>query len=297
MAKFEPSGNFEIAGGAIQLGIGAVAAVALAAAVHFLGRLIYLVLLFPVLWGAVVGGLQVIAIKKGKCRSAAVAAVIGLLCGVGSYGVFQVLQNRHTRSAMSEALAGKLKTDGTAVYDAYLEQEFGGKGFAGQLAHRASLGMSISRTGSGGGDKKPMITGVGMYIYWLIEVLIVAGFAAALPAAAAREPFCESCQEWYAKKEVGRVPAESIEKTREALARKDASAIAAGGSAADPACGVLSFDECLKCREANVRVRLESVLKDKRGKVTKKVVHDDMVTRREADAIAAAMTGGGKPTS
>ena len=88
MAKYSPSGKVSPVGIALILGLGLVAGVVAAAIFHFVGRLFYLVLLFPIIWGVGIGMAVAMGVKIGKCRNSVVGLAAGLLASVASFGVF-----------------------------------------------------------------------------------------------------------------------------------------------------------------------------------------------------------------
>jgi hypothetical protein len=133
----------------------------------------------------------------------------------------------------------------------------------------------------------PMITGTGMYVYWIIELVIIAGMSLLFPLAAARECFCEKCLEWYEKQELAGVTGAGIEGARKALVAKDYAGISAFSSR-DRSAGAIGFEKCPKSCDSAIRVKLETVTKDKKGKEARVAVFDEMVSAADAHAIGAA---------
>jgi hypothetical protein len=293
MATYVPSGKAGVPGILLPLALGLISAAAAAAVFHFVGRFFYLVLLFPMLWGVVVGGVTSAGVKKGKCRNAAAGLGAGVVAAVVSYGLFQHFDNLHHRLRFRDEMgksvqASREELDG--FYDEFLKQKYGGSGFGAQLSLRSEAGMNISRSGSGGKDSKPMISGAGMYVYWAVELVIIAGICGFLPLAAAREPFCERCSEWYEKSELAGIVDGRVDDARRALQNKDPAALAACVVRTNPG-GALTLEQCPKCSESPVRVKLDSVTRDKKGKEERRTVFEDMWEPKDAAALEGAIGG------
>lgn len=295
MAKYVPSGRVGAAGVLAALGLGLVAGAVCAVAVHYVGRLFYLVLLFPLVWGLVIGAATAAGVRAGKCRNSAVGLAAGLVAAVASFGLFQVLENRLVHVAVLEAVAkGQSLPEGVDVYDEFLQQKHGGKGFLAHLSARAEMGMNISRAGRGGKDGKPMISGTGMYAYWLVEFGMIAGICGLLALSAAREPFCEKCELWYEKAELAGIVPSKIDEARTAIAAKDYARLHMLVVRTNPG-GALSVMKCAKCAEAPVVVKLEAISVDKKGKEERKTIHEEMIPAADARAMESALAGPVKP--
>jgi hypothetical protein len=297
MAKYVPSGKVGGAGVVMSVGFGLVAAAVSAVAFHFVGRLFYLVLLFPLVWGLVIGAATAAGVRTGKCRNAAVGFVAGLVAAVASVGLFQMLENRHVHSAVLEAVGKEaaLPKD-VDVYDEFLRQKHGGTGFMAHLSARAEMGMNISRAGRGGIDNKPMISGAGMYVYWFIEFAIIAGICGLMALAAAREPFCEKCGVWYEKAELAGIVSAKIEEARRAIVAKDYAKLPPCVVRTNPG-GALSEEKCPKCEEAPVVVKLEAISVDKKGKQERRTIYEELIPADQARKIESAIAGPATPAA
>lgn len=293
MAKYVPSGKAGGAGIALPFAIGIAGAAVAGAAFHFVGRYFYLILLFPLLWGMGVGFAAAVGVRAGKCRNPMIGVAAGVLSAVLSYGIYQVLDNVHIKSVFVEAYAKEVKADPGdprlgEIYDEYLKERHGGTGFKAQLDARAEMGMNISRSGSGSSkDKKPMITGMGMYVYWGIELVLIAGMSLLFPLGAARECFCEKCLEWYEKQEVSGIDGGKVEDARKALAAKNYDGVSPFVSR-DRSSAALSFEKCPKSCDSDIRVKLETVTRDKKGKEARVAVFDEMISAAAAHTLGAA---------
>jgi hypothetical protein len=295
MAKYVSSGKFSGAGLVSLFGISIICAVVLGFLVYMVSLLFYLLLLFPIGWGLLLGLSASAGVKAGKCRNAALAALVALLCAGLTYATFHHLKNREVRKNIQGliAKAAQEKTfdlQGASVesaYEQWLLNETGKKGFWGEMAFRAKAGMNISKTGSGSSkDHAPMITGVGMYIYWGIELAVIAGVALLLPWAAAREVYCEECQEWYRKAPLATLDLGKVPSAVEALATRDMSAF--GACVGPGAGGYVTLQKCPSCQAAPLNVIVEASVRDQKGKETRKNVYEDLFSREEANRLIAA---------
>jgi hypothetical protein len=140
----------------------------------------FLVLLFPIFMGAAVGAAGLGAVVLGKVRNRVLAVLTGLMAGCVTIVAMHFV--------MYIALAGPAA----------------GFSFGGYVDANARAGVRINSTRGGGGKDKGINLGyVGSYIYWFIEMAIVAGFAAGMMYKRAGQPFCAACGSWKTKHTLG----------------------------------------------------------------------------------------------
>jgi hypothetical protein len=284
MAKYVPSGKAGGAGLALTVGLAAVAGLVLGVAVHFVGRAFYLLLLFPFLWGLGIGLAASAGVRLGKCRNVTFAAMSAILASIASYGAYQALENWHVRTQLKEAIR-KAGGDPDADYDEYMKSEYGATGFEAELKFRSEAGMNIGRPGRGGEEKKPLISGTGMYVYWLLELGII-GVMGVLPAAAqAKSLFCEPCGAWYGSRPALGVALDRAPAAAAALEKKDWAAFAACVGTG----GVLSLEKCPACEKSPIGVVLETVVAGQKGKEVRSRLHESLLSREDANALLAAV--------
>lgn len=289
MAQYVPSGKITGSTVPFMLGLGILAALVMGTILHLVGRAFYLILVFPVVWGFLLGVIMAKAVRLGKCRNTMVVVIVGLAVSAVSYVNYHGCDNAYIRGQVKEGIVQETKCspeEADKAYEKYLVEEHGGTGFWAELSLRASFGMNIGRPGRSGSDK-PLITGTGMYVYWIIELLVIAGLCVMAPFKAAREAFCEPCLEWYERKEVGRIGDTSARIAQKALAAKDYPAFA---SCLGEVTGnvVFALEKCPKCAASPVKVLLEAVLRDEKGKETRQTLYDDMFAREQANALLSA---------
>ncbi len=168
--------------------------------VFAVSHLIYLIVLFPLLMGAIGGGLLVLVVKSSKVRSPILAGLFGLILGIGIVGVYRFAEyyidfrNEITNSIRESEGQDISQQDIDEFIDLSLEDETGSSGFVGYLKYAASLGTTITRSS---GSSEMQLDERATWIYWGIELLIVALIAAGMAFGAARQPFNEEAGEWY----------------------------------------------------------------------------------------------------
>lgn len=176
----------------------------------FIGSFLYLIILFPIGMGLLGGGATHIAVKQGKVRNPAIAALFGALTGISIYsamngfdywnfrrvvaGELRQAYSEDLQIALAESEEGVTEEDllGLAI-DTILIEETGQAGFIGYLQFTAQQGMELSQSSSGGIP----VSGIGMWIYRALELTVIAGVSTAAGLRAAKEPFCESSDRWY----------------------------------------------------------------------------------------------------
>ena len=166
---------------------------------------IYLIVLFPIIAAAIVGGALGLVVRAAKVRSPLFATLIGLLAGLLMYGTYQFAGYYITfRNDMREIFienSGRTPTD--AAFDrelnALMEDEVGSSGFIGYLQIVAEEGFSITRSFSSSSSSSSGIElqGTAVWVYWGVELIVIMFITAALARKPAGEPFDEDDNAWY----------------------------------------------------------------------------------------------------
>ncbi|MBL8824007.1 MAG: hypothetical protein JNJ77_15575 [Planctomycetia bacterium] len=196
---FRPDGGFS-GPGLIMLMLGLMGAgIALGALVHFIGQWIYLVILFPIIIGCILGGLGAQLIKTGKVRSPFMAGLAGLFAGILCFltqqylDYRQFLEQRDVNRLEFQAMLQdnpvlkqlknlKLNNDlNLAVLAMKVES------FPEYINFRATQGIKV---------KKLNLGYYGTYAYWMVELLIITGIVFSMVRATARQPFCPLTYSW-----------------------------------------------------------------------------------------------------
>lgn len=169
LRRYVPSGR------ATPLAIGAVLVAALLAGVAtgviegVATRWVSLFFVFPLFIGALAGAAAHRAIRASKLRAPAIALVLGLLGGVAGYAAEHV-----------------------TVYLPFRHDV----GFVEFHERVANAGVTLKYENY---DPGLHLIGTEAWILWLAELLLAGGVAGAIAYRRASEPFCENCENWFAR--------------------------------------------------------------------------------------------------
>ncbi len=231
----KPDGGGGSFAGALQLTaiLGSVG-ILLGLAVSFLSQWIYLILLFPLGMGFLLGLVGAKTIERYKIRKPLICGIAGFAAGCFCFLAMHYLDYRRFESHLSEvpeeirAIAQNIdrleaqgfpaaKIEGEAEDEQAkqtrqaVEQEIRDvitqlRAAPDQLAAlqvnsfwdfmdlQAKEGVTLSRAGHGGNGIN--LGYVGSFIYWCGEALIVAVMALAIMMTSASQPFCRQCDCW-----------------------------------------------------------------------------------------------------
>ena len=259
---FEADGGFQPMGLIVAFVAAVVAGVAMGWLASLISQWFYLILIFPAVIGGAVGFAGALAVQFGKVRNPWLAGLAGAVGGVTATVAMHYFDYGKFVSILQEKEPAALRV-----------WEQSGRGFVDFVDLSATQGVQIGRAGRGGG-KGLNLGYVGSYIYWGVELLIVAGIAFAIMIGASREPYCTRCNTWKESRPLGRL----------AMPQADALAAFASGqltqlatqSFADPGGNLqVKVAVCPSCREASsVDVKLETITKDEKGNdKTSEVAH------------------------
>jgi hypothetical protein len=155
-----------------------------------------LLVLFPLLIGAAAGGLAAWGVGRFRLRAPVVALLLGAVSGGAGYVATHAVNYLQFRSAVEDVMRDSNPgADLHAAFDEALRDKTGASGFRGYLALSAEQGVSVKRMGAS--DKGIALSGTAAWIMWLCELLIAAATAAFIAFGRAREPFCETCEQWF----------------------------------------------------------------------------------------------------
>lgn len=138
----------------------------------------YLILVMPLLVGAVVGMAVVIPtmFRPVTTSSLIALALIGGLIASGLYWGARYTGYRDEFAAHIQAnSSGMSRDDALALIDQMSRATYGSTGFSAFLADTAASGIGIARLG--GSDSAFSLTGAGAYIYWLVEIVVMLAIA------------------------------------------------------------------------------------------------------------------------
>lgn len=225
---YRPEGGFNPVGAVLLLVASLLSGLMLGILAGLVARWLYIVLIFPVLIGGIVGAVGYGVIRLAKVRNTALGAVSGLLGGFFAMLSMHYLAYMNFEAQLSNIPAQVREAERKLAsmppeeiqkqpfLDDQAKQAFSDPvhraGFRVHnlwtfMHYRAKLGVTLSRTSSVGRNDSGMNLGyIGSWIYWSIEVLIVAGIALAVQHHGAKQPFCRRCQNWKEARNLGVLP-------------------------------------------------------------------------------------------
>lgn len=208
--SYRPSGAFEARGTLSLLILGAATAAAAAGLIWLweISPLPTLLILTPIIQGALVGTVIGLLVNRLRMRNPLLAGLIGFACGLFSVALVHyghhlrlmsqiqkiVAQDIRDAPGLSEAdrrkALAELNDHPDVIINGLLERRTGWSGPIGTMIVRNQEGTRIKRSKVSGGF---------LWGLWGVEALLVAGFAAGMAVMQARQPFCEDCDAWCAE--------------------------------------------------------------------------------------------------
>lgn len=260
---YQAEGGFNLEGLPLLLGALGGTALALGWLISFVGQWLYLIVVFPALVGV---GLFVVG-KVMACMAKMRNPWLGGLLGLVSAIVAMVANHYfdYLRFMEEQKVIAALPPPGRpwpprAQDLALLAQIKKVKDFRSFMEFSAREGVTIAGRGGKGGFN---LGYTGTWIYWLVELAVVAFMAAGGLVLGAREPFCSGCNSWKHLRQLGSWPVDQQEEVLAILHSGDLSKLPPawpGGPL------VLSIATCFNCgSRAPVAAKLELVRKSSEG--------------------------------
>jgi hypothetical protein len=200
LRRYVPSGRATPRAIAAVLIASVVAGVLTGVVEGIAARWLALFFVFPLLIGALAGAGARRAIDRFKLRAPAIALVLGVLGGTAGYLADHVTEYLSFRHDLARGLRASdpAITDAAidAAIDRHLTQEAGAPGIVGFHELVARRGVTLKRESYDPGLK---LTGTQAWILWLLELVTSAVVGGVIAFRRAREPFCENCENWFAR--------------------------------------------------------------------------------------------------
>jgi hypothetical protein len=195
---YQPDGGCPFFGTLVVFTAVLLAALGMGLVTSWVSQWFYIILLFPVVVGVGVGFGGAVGVVLGKVRSTLVTALAGLFAGCVAMTAHHYFNyERFLQQPRAENRAPQ-KNAGAAGPQAPARGQGGPTGFLNYLDRRARKGVPVHFR------RLHFNLGyVGSYIYWAVEIVIVAGFAIGIMWSFASEPFCTVCHTWKAKRPLG----------------------------------------------------------------------------------------------
>jgi hypothetical protein len=219
---YKADGGFEVPGLVMLVASMVAAGCLLGYVAHLVSHYLWLILLFPMIFGAALGGVAVYTIKKGRVRSPLIAGAVGFLGAFlmmalmhhFDYGRF--VRQLHTdipdwqtfRDMTPEQRAQEFPppqgTFGHVSLEAKAEHEqtlrtlraIDVDSFDEYLAMTAEDGVRLKSTRGSQSTGGSTITGMGVYALWSAEVLIAAAVAFFMGRSQAQAPYSRRAGAW-----------------------------------------------------------------------------------------------------
>jgi hypothetical protein len=283
------------AGGLSWLAVSSVVGgMAIGALTHFISLLIYLIILFPLGMGFAGGMVTAIAVRQGKVRHPAIAGLFGVLTGIVLYGSMHGADYWRFQQSATEQITQELgqanDTPPNQLIDEFLQKETGTTGFLGYLKYAAKEGVSIGRVGSRGFN----LGETGTWIYWTLEFGAICVMTGAIAYFAARDPFCEPCNQWYGdKKHLGMVAPSGSEQFLSLLQRHE---LSPAGKLIDPLLAVqapnwqVQQQQCALCEASDLYLTVARLSLNQNGHLERKEMLQGMLSPGESKQLQAGMT-------
>ncbi len=285
MKPYQPSQKITPAGITWLTASSIVGGVAIGTLTHFIALLVYLIILFPFAMGVAGGAVIALGVHKGKVRNPAIAGFFGILTGAILYSTLHIADYWHFQRTAAEEINKELGQANSAptdqLLDAYLQEQTGSTGFFGYIKYSAQQGVSIGRLGSRGFN----LGETGTWIYWALEFGAICTMTGAAAYFAARNPFCETCDQWYADKHaIGSVPPPASEQFLSLLNRDEL--IPAGKLMnplilSQPPYWTVQQQSCNTCATSDTYLTVDRLSLDHKGNLDRREMGQGLLTASE----------------
>jgi hypothetical protein len=279
---------------------------------------IYLIIAFPLVMGWAGGYVMAQGVWWGKVRDAVIAAAFGLLLGLCVYGSYRYIEYRLVRNEVRADIVKELETEfgadivkemeaefgmsGEAMADEFFDEilleETGQTGFLGVVLLDAQEGMSISPTRYGSSTEGLNIGTPLTWLYWLFEIVAIAGIAAYTASESAQKPFCERHDRWYTKeRSLGGVEPAQIENVLGLLEGGEYPSFGRALHQKAPVPGVEFFIErCVGCQDSEPVLTIKTVKRSSRGRAEYDVIGKQTLTPAQGEQILESVYAQGRKT-
>lgn len=289
---YRADGAFSFGSGMQLVGLLGILGILLGVLAGFISRIFYLVLLFPIVIGGCIGTVGSYCIRRFHVRNPLMCGAAGFVAGCLAMFTMHYTEFKFFEKNMAESLGEEgrevqqiaLRADeihahweqATEVEQAIItELEMNPAGLRALQADNiwkyidmiARQGVEINPN-AGGPGRGINLGYTGSYIYWGVEMLIVAGLAFSLMSHAAGEPYCNECGTWKVAQLFGPF-AESQELARSI--QQGTLTPFARQSETSPVDGMIAIFSCPACQpHGETDVRVERWTVNKKGETIKK---------------------------
>lgn len=276
---YRPDGGFSLGGLVILTCVTCLAGALSGLLAGFIGHYFFVIVLYPIVMGFVIGAAGAFGVRIGRVRMPAVCGTAGLLGGCVAvatmhgmaYYMFedqlklvppeirQVARNLPQAKANLKAFPADVQDAiNKLARDEETRRAFAVDSLVSFIDHRAHQGVEIGRMVRG---RRPTNLGyVGSYSYWGVELLLIAGLAFVVMRGAAAVPYCARCDNWKTAEPAGTFHG-APQGVREALESGDLAAILrhVWGTSDKLKASIFSCRQCEGLSEIDVRIEWVTV--------------------------------------
>lgn len=297
MQPYQPSNRVPLIGLTLLIVATLIGSFVVGYLVHFVGKLIYLIILFPLIAGAAGGYIIHYAIKTGKVRNPAVALIFGLLTGLLIYGIYIHAEYQSFAKDVYQDILNDPKIDTefkqnltpVAAADLVTKYRTNTTGLWGYINYLVKNGIKLSSTRRSG---RPItLNPFFSWLYFGVELLIYTILAGIIAMSAAKKPFCEQCETWY--REARPIGSASVQLQEALIAAvkshnfKKAGELLRESGDMTPRVD-LSVSECPNCVNNDVVLSISEITLGPKNEVKSKELLQGMV---EASCVAEIQSG------
>jgi|GEM_PF-1544202 len=259
-----------------------------------IGQWLYVVILFPILMGAIVGHAGAWAVDRGRVRSPLLGGLVGILGGcaavIALHGIEYCVFEYQLREVPPEVrqiardfekLQPQFATLPPDVQFVILQLREDPEARETLAVHslwtyidrRAREGVELRDVGDNGAKAGLNLGYIGSYCYWSVDFLLIALIAAEMIRKAAARPFCSRCDEWKTETVLPAFPGSPLvicDAFESGDFRSIANHVASPG---DAETFLATLFHCPRCTtESALDVRLAQLIVKKKGEPTEKLV-------------------------
>jgi hypothetical protein len=282
VTPYRPDGGFAVSGMGMLISALVLLGAALGFVAHWVSQWFYLILLFPVGIGLALGAVGHRMVKTGRVRNPLLGGLAGFLGGVLAMTMMHYFDYDKARKVVESSdpmfvKVAKMPADERAEF--FRMQDIAGEdqegleravaaynSFPKYMDLQAREGVQLKKATSSS-DKGLNLGYYGSYIYWIIEILIVAGITFGMVKGATAEPYCRPCDQWKTPDVLGFFRGDAGS-AASAVAAGDLEALRRSDPTSDVTAVRLTAASCASAtNQCAVDVKLEQLTTDSNGNV------------------------------
>jgi hypothetical protein len=281
VTAYRPDGGFAMSGMGMLISALVLLGAALGFVAHWVSQWLYLILIFPCAIGLVLGAVGRRMVKSGRVRNPLLGGLAGFLGGVLAMTMMHYFDYETFKSATAARKPDFIEFAHLPTEDreaAYRSNDVPANersdielavralnSFPGYMDLQAHEGVQLNK--ATGGGKGINLGYWGSYVYWIIEVLIVAGITFGMVKGATAEPYCRPCDQWKQPNVLGFFNGDAGA-AAQAVAAGDLEALRNTGPTSEVTNVRLTANGCASATpECTVDVKLDHLTADSNGNI------------------------------